>query len=270
MAGGGCTLPGGNGLEESEQVFESRDGYVRAIESFLKGKPRDKVTYTAEELREASRGKGRFHGNLGVYNQGSSDYGTSGAILTKGYDEDFRPEKFTLLQLHKIYKFLDALENDPQFRKELGTIIYLIRSRRKITLYGLKRDNTRGTFTVDYGQSEPGGAIVEEDGRVRVLFSEPEYVQGPTSYIGTHYSVRAADLGTFHGHPNSPGPTAQDIVSSLIVQTDSFIISDMGNVIGAYRANLNFLSGQGKGLDLTTTSLPIPKYGSFEDVPIVP
>lgn len=254
----------GDKLDPARRVFEDRDGYVRAIETYLEGKERAKVQYSAEELRSTSGGMSQHHGGLGAHGTGDNKYSPSGAIRNGGYDETFEPDKFSLRQLHKIYRFINAVEEDPTFRKQLSGVMYLLRATGEVTVYGLKNDNTYGPFTLDYARSEPGGAIVLEDGRVRVRFAEPGYVKGASSYMATEHSIRAADLGTFHGHPAYPGPTASDIVVNVRYRVDSFIIADRGDDDGRYRANLNFLTAEGEGLDLGNVRLDKPDAADLD------
>lgn len=260
---GGCSLPGDN-LDPSRRVFENRNGYVRAIEAYLDGKERAKIQYTSEELRSSSGGMRQHHGGLGSHRSGNNRYSTSGAILKRGYDEDFDPDKFSLRELHNIYRFINAVEEDPTFRKQLSGVLYLLRATGEVTVYGLKKDGSRGPFSLDYRRSEPGGAIVLENGRVRVLFCEPGYAKGASSYMATEHSIRAADLGTFHGHPAYPGPTARDIVINMRYRTDSFVIADRGDGDGRYRVNLNYLTDEGEGLDLGNVRLDKPDAADLD------
>ncbi len=251
----GCSLPG-DSTYTLEPAFPGRAEYVGFIESYLEGKERAKVEYSAEQLRRTTSGEGRPLGQTGAARSGNYEYGSSNVVLTSNYSEDFQRDKFTLPELDRIYRVVEALRNDPEFRRQLGRVISLIRARRVVSIHGLRKDNSHGKFSVDYARSEPGGAIVVEDGKPGILFCEPAYVKGDASYLGTTNCLRAADIGTFHGHKSHAGPTARDLIANQLSRNNSFIITDMGDEDGSYLANINFLAGDGDGLDLGVVRLP--------------
>lgn len=252
----GCSM--NRPADMQQRVQRNRAELVRKIEERLQHADRALVSYSADQLERRTSGPGGTEGGHVTSGYGPYPTGAIGTALHQPYTQTFEPEKFTRVELWKIAHLLDAIYTDPDFRHDLGRVVNMTRSQETHTVHGLRKDGSAGTFSMGGDQSEPGGAIMFERGRPEILFCEPSEERGSDAYVSTPHARSAADVSTFHGHHQLAGPSTRDLITAAVYQLDSVIITDRGNSGNRIRVNVSFVSGSGKGLDLSTVSVPDP------------
>lgn len=173
-----------------------------------------------------------------------------------------------LHELTEVYFTMIELEQE-DILKRIGEMIRADTHPGNIDIEGVKKDGTKGTFSVDATKTELGGLvnIIKEDPMQRFNFElyEPFKQEKNTSYISTWEMIGEPAIFRFHLHAIKPGgnpdvafPSNADHRAANYYSTDCLVISYIGKTTkGEFRANIDFYTKDGVTIDLGDYVLPL-------------